>query len=46
MRVVIASTTVPFVDGGGRFIVQWTTQAMRERGHEVEELMFPFPWGL
>jgi glycosyltransferase involved in cell wall biosynthesis len=46
MRVVIASTCVPHIDGGGRFIVHWTADAMRERGHEVEELLLPFPGGI
>lgn len=43
MRVVIASTSVPFVDGGGRLIVKWTAEAMREAGHRVEEFYLPFP---
>jgi len=43
VRVIIASTTVPLVDGGGRLIVRWTAQAMREAGHEVEEFFLPFP---
>ena len=45
MRVIIASTTVPMVDGGGRLIVRWTAEAMREAGHEVEEYYLPFPPG-
>jgi len=43
MRVIIASTTVPFVQGGGRLIVEWTAEALRAAGHEVEELYLPFP---
>lgn len=43
MRVIIASTTVPHIDGGGRLIVQWTAEAMRAAGHEVEEFYLPFP---
>lgn len=46
MRVVIASTSVPHVDGGGRLIVRWTADAMREAGHEVEEFFLPFPNGV
>ena len=42
MRVIIASTTVPHIDGGGRLIVQWTAEAMRAAGHEVEEFYLPF----
>ncbi len=43
MRIVIASTSVPFVDGGGRLIVRWTAEAMRAAGHQVEEFYLPFP---
>lgn len=45
MRVIIASTVVPFVDGGGRLIVTWTAEELRARGHEVEVLWLPFPTG-
>lgn len=43
MRVIIASTSVPHIDGGGRLIARWTAAAMREAGHEVEEFYLPFP---
>jgi glycosyltransferase involved in cell wall biosynthesis len=43
MKVVIASTVVPFVYGGGTLIVDWLDEALRERGHEVEVLRLPFP---
>ncbi|WP_162616420.1 glycosyltransferase family 4 protein [Xylanimonas allomyrinae] len=46
MRVAIASTTVPNIDGGGRLIVRWTADAIRAAGHEVEEFYFPFPPGV
>lgn len=46
MRVVIASSSVPHVNGGGNLIVQWTAQALREAGHEVEEFYLPFPVGV
>jgi len=42
MRVIIASTTVPHIDGGGRLIARWTAEAMRAVGHEVEEFYLPF----
>ena len=45
MRVIIASTSVPHIDGGGRLIVHWTAEAMRAVGHEVEEFYLPFPSG-
>lgn len=46
MRVVIASTSIPHIDGGGRLIVRWTAEAMRAAGHEVEEFYLPFPPGV
>ncbi len=42
MRILIASTYVPFVQGGGRIIVSDLTQALRERGHEVDTVDIPF----
>lgn len=42
MRVVLASTFVPFVDGGASFIVDWLEQMLLRRGHEVETLRIPF----
>lgn len=46
MRVVIASSSVPHIDGGGRLIVRWTAEAMRAAGHEVDEFYLPFPTGV
>jgi glycosyltransferase involved in cell wall biosynthesis len=45
MRVILASSSVPHIHGGGNLIVQWTAEAMREFGHEVEEYYLPFPVG-
>ena len=42
MRVIVASTCVPFVDGGGVQIVDWTVEALRNRGFEAEALFVPF----
>jgi len=42
MRVIVASTYVPFVDGGGVQIVDWTVEAMRNRGIEAEAMFLPF----
>ncbi len=42
MKVIIASTIVPFVEGGGTFIVDWLEQMLRRYGHEVELLKLPF----
>jgi glycosyltransferase involved in cell wall biosynthesis len=43
VRIIVASTTVPHVGGGGRLIVEWTAEALRAAGHEVEEFYLPFP---
>jgi glycosyltransferase involved in cell wall biosynthesis len=42
MKIVLASSIVPFVDGGGRFIVEWLEEKLREHGHQVERFYFPF----
>lgn len=42
MRVIIASTMVPFVQGGARFIVEWLETKLRDAGHEVERFYLPF----
>lgn len=42
MRVLVASTVVPFVKGGGTIIVDSLERALAERGHEVDVLRLPF----
>jgi glycosyltransferase involved in cell wall biosynthesis len=42
MRVVLFSSYVPFVNGGGRFIVEWLEDKLQERGHQVERVYLPF----
>lgn len=42
MRIIIASTIVPFVEGGGTFIVDWLEQILRGKGHQVEVFKIPF----
>jgi len=42
MKVLIASTIVPFIEGGGTFIVDWLESMLREYGHEVDVLRIPF----
>jgi len=42
VRVLIASTYVPFIDGGGRMIVRDLARAVRQRGHEVDTIEIPF----
>jgi glycosyltransferase involved in cell wall biosynthesis len=42
MKVAIASTVVPFIEGGGTFIVDWLAVMLQRHGHEVETLKLPF----
>ena len=42
MRIILASTIVPFVNGGARFIVEWLEEKLREHGHDVERFYLPF----
>lgn len=42
MRIVIASTYVPFVKGGGTMIVESLHQALKAQGHVVDSVYFPF----
>ena len=42
MKIVLASTFVPFINGGARFIVEWLEQKLIEHGHQVERFYLPF----
>lgn len=42
MRIIIASTIVPFIEGGGTFIVDWLAKALTNRGFMVDVLKIPF----
>ena len=42
MKIILCSSYVPFIHGGGRFIVEWLEQKLRERGHAVERFYLPF----
>jgi glycosyltransferase involved in cell wall biosynthesis len=42
VRVLVASTFVPFIEGGGRMIVRDLVSAVGERGHEVDTIEIPF----
>ena len=42
MRIIIASTIVPFIEGGGTFIVDWLHLKFKEFGHQSEMLKLPF----
>ena len=41
MRVVVASTHVPFIRGGATKIVEDTTAALKAAGHEVDVVSLP-----
>jgi glycosyltransferase involved in cell wall biosynthesis len=41
LRIIIATSIAPFVEGGATFIVDWLDHQLRARGHEVETLQFP-----
>ena len=36
MKIVLASTFVPFINGGARFIVEWLQEQLLAHGHEVD----------
>src|SRR6266436_9574069 len=42
MKVIIASSIAPFVQGGSTFIVDWLAEAIQARGHEADVLSLPF----
>lgn len=42
MKVLIASTIVPFLRGGGTYLVDTLAHKIRALGHEVDVLMLPF----
>ncbi len=42
MKIGLISSAVPLVSGGGRFIVDWTYEKLREYGHETEIVYLPF----
>ncbi|BAT57591.1 D-inositol-3-phosphate glycosyltransferase [Variibacter gotjawalensis] len=41
MKIAVVSSFVPFIDGGGRFIVEWLVQKLLEHGHQVEKIYLP-----
>ena len=42
MKILIATTVNPFVEGGSTYIVDWLDHVLKQRGHEVETFRFPF----
>lgn len=41
MKIIIASTIVPFINGGGTFIVDWLEQKLNEYGHQAQAVRIP-----
>lgn len=41
VKIGLVSSTVPFVNGGYRFIFEWLEQKLRENGHDVETVVIP-----
>lgn len=44
MRIVIATSIEPFVDGGASLLADWLAKMLRKHGHNVEEFHFPFSY--
>jgi glycosyltransferase involved in cell wall biosynthesis len=42
MKILIVSTIVPFIEGGGTFIVDWLDQNFKKFGYKSEVLKIPF----
>ena len=42
MKVLVASSIVPFVDGGGTLIVDWLGPMLRVYGQQRDGLRIPF----
>ncbi len=42
MKIALASSVVPFIQGGARNIVEWLEQKLIEHGHDVERFYLPF----
>jgi glycosyltransferase involved in cell wall biosynthesis len=42
LKVLVASTYVPFIEGGGRMIVRDLVRALRGSGHETDTIEIPF----
>ena len=41
MKIVLATTIVPFIEGGGTFLVDWLAMKLEEYGHQVDVLNIP-----
>ncbi|HEV3079852.1 MAG TPA: glycosyltransferase family 4 protein [Gemmataceae bacterium] len=41
MKIVLATTIVPFIEGGGTSLVQWLAMKLEEYGHQVDVFKIP-----
>jgi hypothetical protein len=41
VKVILATSTAPFVHGGASLLVEWLETALRDRGHEVDTFRIP-----
>ena len=44
LRVLIATTRVPFIEGGAELHAEGLRRALAEAGHKTEILSIPFKW--
>ena len=42
MKIGLVSSTIPLVQGGGRFIVDWLAEKLVAAGHSVEIVWIPY----
>jgi glycosyltransferase involved in cell wall biosynthesis len=42
MKIVLATITTPFIDGGAEYLIRGLQKTLTERGHRVERLSMPF----
>ena len=42
MKIGLVSSTIPLVQGGGRFIVDWLADKLAAAGHRVETVWIPY----
>lgn len=42
MKIIVASTIVPFIYGGGTSIVDWLVLKLNEYGHQAESIKLPY----
>jgi len=42
MKIIVASTVVPLIEGGGTFIVDWLVEKLNAYGHQATALKIPF----